>query len=328
MRPRILLIHTGGTLGMAPSEDSAYLTPGSSLDRLLTQLPELQEIADLELESPFNRDSAALEPADIMQISNHIRERHSKYKGVVLVHGTDTMAFTASVLGFTLSDLDIPVILTGSQRPLAYIRSDARSNLIDAVTLAIREIPEIGICFGDHWIRGVAAIKNSVHRYSAFDSPNLPYLAELGMTIQIYPHAGKFQRNVPGAIAKQLEGAIAVYTPHPGMPWEPAPLWAKAVLIQAYGAGNLPMDRPDLIHLLKDARERNLPVLITSQCVSGGVNLSAYELGKKAADLGVIPGGLHTRWAAAAKLELCLGASSDLHTIREAFVVSWAGEPV
>ena len=313
---------------MALSEDSGCLAPGPSLDQLLTQLPELQEIADLELEAPFNCDSAALEPANILQISNHIRERCSSYQGVVVVHGTDTMAFTASVLGFTLSDMKIPVVLTGSQRPLAYIRSDARSNMIDAVSLAIKEVPEIGICFGDHWIRGVAAIKNSVHRYSAFGSPNLPYLAELGLTIQVYPHAGQFRRNVPGAVGNRLESAIAVYTPHPGMPWEPAPPWAKAVLIQAYGAGNLPMDRPDLIHLLKGARERKLPVVITSQCVSGGVNLSAYDLGKKAADLGVIPGGLHTRWAAAAKLGLCLGASFDLPMIREAFAASWAGEPV
>jgi L-asparaginase len=298
------------------------------LDRLLLQLPELGEIADLELEVPLNCDSATMEPEDILQISNHIRERKSDYQGAVLVHGTDTMAFTASVLGFTLSDIGIPVVLTGSQRPLAYVRSDARGNLIDAVTLATKEICEVGICFGDNWIRGVAADKNSVHRYGAFDSPNLPCLAELGLAIQIHPHAGQFQRNVPDGIGKQLESKIAVYTPHPGMPWGPAPPWAKAVLIQAYGAGNLPMDRPDLIHLLKDANERGLPVVVTSQCASGGVNLSAYELGKRAAGLGAIQGGLHTRWAALAKLGLCLGASFDLQTIRDAFAAAWAGEPV
>ena len=328
MHPRVLLIHTGGTLGMAPSSDSAYLAPGPFLDRILVQLPELKEIADLELEVPFNCDSATLEPANILHISNLIRESHSKYQGVVVIHGTDTMAFTASVLGFTLSDLNIPVVLTGSQRPLAYIRSDARSNLIDAVTLAAKGIPEIGICFGDHWIRGVAANKNSVHRYGAFDSPNLPYLAELGLVIQIYPHAGKFQRNVPAGVGGNLESSIAVFTPHPGVPWEPVPLWAKAILIQAYGAGNLPMDRPDLIHMLKNARDRELPVVITSQCASGGINLSAYALGEKAAELGAISGGLHTRWAATAKLGLCLGASFDLPAIREAFASEWAGEPV
>ncbi|MCL1893196.1 MAG: asparaginase [Holophagaceae bacterium] len=328
MRPHILMIHTGGTLGMAPSEDSGYLAPGTFLDQILTQLPELAEIADLELEVLFNCDSSSIEPENILLISNFIRERSTKYHGVVVIHGTDTMAFTASVLGFTLSDLDIPIVITGSQRPLAYVRSDARSNLIDAVTLATKGIAEVGICFGDHWIRGVAANKNSVHRYGAFDSPNLPYLAELGMMIQIYPYAGNFERRVPKEIGNHLECNIAVYTPHPGMPWDIAPSWARGVLIQAYGAGNLPMGRSDLVRLFEDAQKRELPVVLTSQCASGATNLMAYELGKRAAAMGAIAGGLHTRWAALAKLGLCLGASFNLKTIREAFATQWAGEPV
>jgi L-asparaginase len=313
---------------MAASEGSESLAPGPFLDSLLVQLPELHEIADFDLEVPFNRDSSAMEPSDVLQISNLIRERCSGYDGAVVIHGTDTMAFTASVLGFTLSDTNIPVVLTGSQRPLAYIRSDARSNLIDAATLATKGIAEVGICFGDHWIRGVGANKNSVHRFGAFDSPNLPPLAELGMAIKIHPHAGNFKRNVPSCVGGSLDCRIAVITPHPGMPWETAPAWAKAVLIQAYGAGNLPIDRPDVVRLFEDARERSLPIVVISQCASGGVDLSAYELGKRIADLGAIPGGLHTRWAALAKLGLCLGASFDFASIREAFATEWAGEPL
>ena len=314
---------------MAPSGgQDRQLAPGHFLDKLLFQLPELQEIADLSLEVPFNCDSSVIEPENILALSALIREKAAEYQGAVIIHGTDTMAFTASVLGFTLSDLNIPVVLTGSQRPLAYVRSDARNNLINSVTLATKEIPEVGICFGDYWIRGVAANKSSVHRYGAFDSPNLPYLAELGLTVQFYPHAGKFKRNVPAGVGAKLDASISVYTPHPGMPWEPAQPWVRAILIQAYGAGNLPMTRPDLVHTLKNARERGLPVVIISQCSSGGADLSTYEVGKKAADLGAIPGGLHTRWAALAKLGLCLGASFDSQAIREAFESEWAGEPI
>jgi len=313
---------------MAAGAGSEHLAPGPSLDRLLLQLPELQEIADLSLEVPFNCDSATIEPEKILELSNLVRGRAAGFSGAVLIHGTDTMAFTASLLGFTLADLGIPIVLTGSQRPLAQLRSDARINLIDAVTLATKEVPEIGIVFGEHWIRGVAANKSSVHRYGAFDSPNLPCLAELGLSIQFYPHAGKFPRNVPNTVGAAFDGRIAVYTPHPGMPWEPAPRWAKAVLIQAYGAGNLPMDRPDLISLLRDARDRGLPVVATSQCASGGTDLSAYELGKRVADLGAIQGGLHTRWAALAKLGLCIGASFGVREVAEAFAAEWAGEPV
>jgi len=313
---------------MAAAAGSEGLAPGPSLDRLLAQLPELQEIADMSLEVPFNCDSATIEPERILELSALVRGRAAGFQGVVLIHGTDTMAFTASLLGFTLADLGVPVVLTGSQRPLAYVRSDAKANLIDAVTLATKEVPEIGIVFGDHWIRGVAADKNSVHRYGAFDSPNLPYLAELGLAIQFFPHAGRFPRSVPKGVGAAFDGRIAVFTPHPGMPWGPAPSWAKAVLIQAYGAGNLPMDRPDLAGLFRDARGRGLPVVVTSQCASGGTDLSAYELGRKAADLGAIQGGLHTRWAALAKLGLCLGASFDARAVREAFDTEWAGEPI
>ena len=117
------------------------------------------------------------------------------------------MAYTASVLGFLLADLGKPVVLTGAQRPLAYVRSDARGNLVDAVTLAARGIAEVGICFGDHWLRGVAADKVSVHRYEAFESPNLPPLAELGLHIQIHPHAGAFPRRVPAAVGLAMESA-------------------------------------------------------------------------------------------------------------------------
>jgi L-asparaginase len=237
------------------------------------------------------------------------------------------MAYTASVLGFLLADLGKPVVLTGSQRPLAYVRSDARGNLVDAVTLATRGVAEVGICFGDHWLRGVAADKVSVHQYQAFVSPNLPPLAELGLHIQFHPHAGSFPRQVPSGLGGALESALEVYTPFPGMPWRPPAEGTRGVLIQGFGAGNLPMDRPDLQALFRLCRERDLPVVITTQCLSGGVDLDTYELGSRARALGAISGGLHTRWAALAKLALVLGAGGGAEAAREAFARSWAGEP-
>lgn len=324
----VLLVHTGGTLGMAPQGTPVSLAPGPSLDRILEQVPELKELAEFRLEVPFNRDSATLEPEHLLSLATLVREKSEGCEGVVIVHGTDTMAFTASVLGFLLSDLGKPVVLTGSQRPLAYVRTDARGNLVDAVTLATRGIAEVGICLGDQWIRGVASEKVSVHRYQAFDSPNLPPLAELGLAIQIHSHAGQFARRVPPGLGSRLESAIAVYTPHPGMPWAPVPEWARAVLIQAFGAGNLPMERMDLLALFASAQARDLPVVITSQCASGGVDLAAYEQGRHALNMGAIPGGRHTRWAALAKLGLLLGAGRDLEEIRQAFAESWAGEPI
>jgi len=323
----VTLIHTGGTLGMAPGDPTTILAPGPSLDRILQQVPELAQLADLRMVTAFNRDSATLETEHVLSLAATVRREAADCRGIVLIHGTDTMAYTASVLGFLLADLPCPVVITGSQRPLAFVRSDARGNLADAVTLAAKGIPEVGICFGDHWLRGVAADKVSVHRYEAFESPNLPPLAELGVHVQIHPHAGAFPRRVPPGLGK-LESAIEVLTPFPGMPWPLPRPGTRGLLIQAFGAGNLPMGRADLLALLDHCRERDLPVVITSQCLSGGADLSLYELGHLAAARGCISGGQHTRWAALAKLGLCLGAGLDLDAIRAAFATSWAGEPV
>jgi L-asparaginase len=325
---RILLLHTGGTFGMAPVDPHTALAPGTALEGILEAVPELRQLAELNLEIPFNCDSSTLEPAQVLELARGVRERAQGYSGVVLIHGTDTMAYTASVLGFLLADLGKPIVLTGSQRPLAFVRSDARKNLIDAVDLAIQAVAEIGICFGDHWYRGVAAEKLSVQRYEAFGSPNLPPLAEIGMKVQMHPHAGVFERRVPVGLGGQLESAIAVYVPHPGMPWALPPAGSKAVLILAYGAGNLPMGRVDLQALLAHAQDHEVPVVVLSQCAWGGVEFGAYDLSRRLAEYGAISGGLHTRWAAVAKLGLLLGAGWGLDAIREAFSVSWAGEPV
>jgi L-asparaginase len=125
-----------------------------------------------------------------------------------------------------------------------------------------------------------------------------------------------------------LESAIEVYTPFPGMPWRLPGDGTRGVLIQAYGAGNLPMGRPDLQALFAHCRSTALPVVLTSQCLSGGVDLDTYELGAQARELGAISGGLHTRWAALAKLALALGAGASAEDVRQAFTCSWAGEPL
>jgi L-asparaginase len=325
---KILLLHTGGTLGMAPSGEPASLAPGRFLDHLLEQVPELGQLAELSVEVPFNQDSACLEPEHILALAQRVRGAAAAFDGFVLIHGTDTMAFTASVLGFLLADLDKPVVLTGSQRPLAFVRSDARSNLVNAVDLACRAIPEVGICFGNHWLRGVASDKLSVSQFEAFQSPNLPPLAEIGAEIRLHPEAGRFDRRVPEGLGHALDLAVQTLTPHPGMAWSLAPASARAVLIQAFGAGNLPMGRPDLQAFLEDCRQRRLPVVVISQCPHGGVDLSAYEMGRKIEEMGAISGGLHTRWTALAKLGLVLGAGGGSEAVREAFGVRWAGEPM
>src|ERR1035438_473337 len=211
---KILLLHTGGTLGMAPSGEPAALAPGPFLEQLLEQVPELDQLAELSVEVPFNQDSAALEPAHILALAQRVCGAAGAFDGFVVIHGTDTLAFTAACLGFLLADLGKPVVLTGSQRPLAFVRSDARSNVVNAVDLACRAIPEIGICFGTHWLRGVATDKLSVHQFEAFQSPNLAPLAEIGAEIRLHPEAGLFPRQMSTGIGSELDLNIHTVTPH------------------------------------------------------------------------------------------------------------------
>lgn len=325
---RILLLHTGGTLGMMPHGTPSSLAPGAYLDHVLEQVPELRELAELEVEVPFNCDSATLEPEGVLGLAAHVRASAARFDGVVLIHGTDTMAFTASLLGFLLADLGKPVVLTGSQRPLAYVRSDARGNLVNAVDLATRGVAEVGICFGNRWLRGVACDKVSVHRFDAFDSPNLPPLAEMGMDVVVDPEAGTFPRRVPPGLGGRFDARVHALRPFPGMAWHLPPPEARAVLIEAYGAGNLPTGRADLQAFVEQCSERGLPVVVGTQCASGAVDLTAYELGRFLEARGAISGGPHTRWASLAKLGLLLGADRGQDAVRDAFATSWAGEPV
>lgn len=324
---RLLLLHTGGTLGMTPTGDPSSLAPGPYLHHVLERVPELRDLAELQVDVPFNHDSASMEPEYVFGLAEHIRSRAASFDGFVLIHGTDTMAFTASLLGFLLADLGRPVVITGSQRPLTYVRSDARGNLVDAVDLATRGVNEVGVMFGTRWLRGVATDKLSVHRYEAFDSPNLAPLAEIGMDVVIHPQAGKFERRMPQGFGMAFNSNIASYRPFPGMRWELPAEGTRGVLVEAYGAGNLPMEREDLRLMLRHCRERDLPVVATTQCASGSVNLEAYALGRALGTEGGISAGKHTRWAALAKLGLLLGANADVDTVREAYATSWAGEP-
>jgi L-asparaginase len=174
----------------------------------------------------------------------------------------------------------------------------------------------------------VATDKLSISQFEAFQSPNLAPLAEIGAEIRLHPEVGRFLRRMPAGLGAKLDLNIHTVTPHPGMAWFPAPEGAKAVLIQAFGAGNLPMGRADLRAFLEDCRRRSLPLVVISQCPHGGVDLSAYEMGRKVEELGAVSGGLHTRWAALAKLGLVLGTGGGIAEVREAFGVGWAGEPM
>lgn len=330
---RLLLIHTGGTL-MMRGGDPAPLAPEVYKSDLLAQLPILRKIADIETRILFNLDSADMQPHHWVEIGSTIHEALPRYDGFVVVHGTDTMAYTASALAFLLPGLDRAVVLTGSQRPLVEVRTDARANLVDACHLATLRIPEVGIAFDSRFLRGCRAAKVDAWGMSAFGSPACPPLAELGLSVRIAPHV--LPPRPPSPFDPRIEPHVIAVRTFPGL--EPRLLHGalgvgvRGMVIEAFGAGNVPRLENSLIPVIEDAHARDVPVVIVSQTARGAVDLTRYEGGAEARGAGAIGAGDMTPEAALTKLMITLGRvpggphGTRTAAARAAFAEAPAGE--
>lgn len=309
---RVLILHTGGTLGMpAPpiAPDSprrpAPLAPDRYQRALLDEVPELSQLAVVETRILCNLDSSDLGPEEWCALAAEVAEARSRYDGVVIVHGTDTMAYTAAALAFALRGLDRPVILTGSQRPLGAVRTDARRNLLDAVDLATRALPEVGICFDGRLYRGCRATKGDARAYSAFSSPGCPPLARLGLDVEAAPHVRR--PSEPFRLEARFVPDVAVAWVLPGVEPRSIARWAdedgpRGIVLAAFGVGNVPARLHPVAPLVRQAVERGATVLVASQSRHGGVDLGLYENGAVLAEAGAISAGDMGLEAAVVKL--------------------------
>ncbi|MBK7863022.1 MAG: asparaginase [Archangiaceae bacterium] len=304
---RVLLIHTGGTLGMRGRRPHA-LKPGAFLSTLRSRVPELFELAELELDLFSNVDSSELQPESWAALATRLHQRLGDFDGAVITHGTDTLAWTASALSFMLPGLDKPVVLTGAQRPLAEVRTDARLNLIDAVTSALQGPAEVTVCFDSHLYRGNRVRKVSAGEYDAFDSPNCPPLGVLGVDARF--EAGwrsKGRRRVEPTV----DAAVFLLKVFPGLdPQVVLPMLPHlhGLVVEAHGSGNFPVQSErSLLPVFVEAKRRQLPVVVVSQAQRNGVDLSIYESGQAALEQGALSGGDMTSSAAVVKLMHALG---------------------
>ena len=326
--PRILLLHTGGTLGMAGGRPSA-LRPAAFFKTLKSRCPELFQLADIELELFSNLDSSEMQPELWSGLAAHLHRRLPDFDGAVVTHGTDTLAYTASALSFMLPGLPKPVVLTGSQRPLGEIRSDARLNLIDAVLSALQGPPEVSICFDSHLYRGNRTRKVKVAEYDAFDSPNFPLLGTLGVDATFAP--GLRQKG-PFRLREKLEPRVFLLKVFPGLdPALPLALLphVRGLVLEAYGAGNFPSEPSlgrSLLPLFKEARKREVPVVVVSQAYRNGVDLTLYESGAAALEEGALSGGDMTPSAALVKLMQGLAYHRDREALARFIETSIVGE--
>ncbi|QRK08142.1 asparaginase [Archangium violaceum] len=326
--PRILLLHTGGTLGMAGGRPSA-LRPAAFFKTLKSRCPELFQLADIELELFSNLDSSEMQPELWSRLAEHLYRRLPDFDGAVVTHGTDTLAHTASALSFMLPGLPKPVVMTGSQRPLGEIRTDARLNLIDSVLSALQGPPEVSICFDSHLYRGNRTRKVKVSEYDAFESPNFPLLGTLGVDATFAP--GLRQKG-PFRLREKLESRVFLLKVFPGLdPALPLALLphVRGLVVEAYGAGNYPLDTRlgrSLLPLFREARERGVPVVVVSQAYRNGVDLTLYESGAAALAEGASSGGDMTPSAALVKLMQGLAYHRDREALARFIQTPIVGE--
>ncbi|HEY54150.1 MAG TPA: asparaginase, partial [Caldilineae bacterium] len=301
---------------------------------LLDQIPELELVAETDhctLEPP--RDSVDLTPADWLHMARHIAEHYDNYDGFVILHGTDTMVYTAAALSFLLEGLNKPVILTGAQLPIGEVRNDARNNLLTAVELAAcghPQVAEVGIYFNDRLLRGNRAVKTSIFAFDAFESPNCPPLARVGTGIAYPPAPHRPPDPDRLTIHQRLGDNVALLKLAPGLSPDlltyliDAPI--KGLVLETFGSGNI-SNTPGLVQVLAEAiAQRDLLVVAITQQLRGSVNLDAYAAGRRLRDAGVVSGYDMTPHTALVKLMFLLGQDIDHEARRRLLGTNLRGE--
>ncbi|MBY0432596.1 MAG: asparaginase [Cyclobacteriaceae bacterium] len=316
-RARVMIIYTGGTFGMVYDAQGVLLPFDFSL--ILEHLPTLRslflEITVISFEHPI--DSSNVEPTHWQSIGQIILDHYQDYDGFVVLHGTDTMAYTASALSFMLQNLSKPVVFTGAQLPITEPRSDARENLITALEIAsakangIAQVPEVSIYFDYELLRGSRAKKVESMHFDAFNSENYPPLAKAGVKIDYNAGAIRPPSSKSLRLWSTFDTRVAVLKLFPGIPEATVRSVLlnpemKAVILETFGAGNAPTS-PWFIKLLRESIAKGLLVLNVSQCPGGMVVQGKYETSRQLAEIGVISGSDMTLEAAITKLMVLMG---------------------
>ena len=338
-RPKILLVYTGGTIGMIENPDTRSLQP-FDFTHLIDNVPKVKmldyDIENIQFENPI--DSANMSPQHWCDIAAIIEKYYDAFAGFVVLHGTDTMAFTASALSFMLENLHKPVIITGSQLPIGEVRTDGEENLITALQIAAARdahgdpmVQEVAILFENYLWRGNRSTKMSANNFNAFKSNNYPSLAKIGLGIDFKEDAlYRMPTKRPLKVRYKMDPSVMFVTLFPGLTEQTlrylmsAP-GIKGVVLKTYGAGNGPDDEW-VISTIRDAVERGVVVLNVTQCVNGGVHSDLYDTGNALAKAGVVSGHDITSEAAITKMMYLFGLNLPAESVKKYLLCSLCGE--
>ncbi len=346
MAPRVLILYTGGTFGMEPGLSLPELSVASLRARLQARVPELAQLADCTIDIVLNCDSAHVGPDEWLLLARRIRQNWKQYDGVVILHGTDTLAYSASALGFLLRPCLKPVVMTGAQRPLSALRTDARRNLISAVDIAANGpralVGQVSIFFNDVLLQGNRARKRSASEFAAFESPQAAPLAVVGTSIR---YAQKpYVANSRAAAARARAPALKpVFNRKVGMlqvtPGFPAEEVARGLLpgldglvLIVFASVTAPTHDPRFLALLRDARRRELPVVIVTESAAhagatdSSANPESYPAGRQLIEEGCLWAGPMTKECAYVKTQILLGQGPGRAAFARRWKRDYAGE--
>ena len=328
MGSKVLIINTGGTLSSVARQHG--LAPGLTTDSMLKELHIVAGEAELSTLEFSSLDSANIFPEDWAELARLISENRKRADGIVVIHGTDTLAYTSSMLSFMLQNIQIPVVITGSQLSISNPVADAMENLRCAIYMAQSRCPGVFVAFNRKVMLGCRASKVRSLSFDAFDSincENVATISSIGMKINkhVLPkRSGVFR------LQNRYCQEVAVLKLFPGMHREVLKMYVdngyKAVYIEAFGLGGMPFLRHDFIGEIRTLTEQGIPVLVGTQCRFEGSSLSVYETGRNALDAGVLQAYDMTSEAAVTKLMWVLGQTSDPHEIWENFQLNLCGE--
>lgn len=325
---RVLLLSTGGTIASRPGKDG--LEPGLTGEELLAGLGDLEGKFAIQVRQIMNLDSSNIQAEEWQMMARSVHEALGDYDGIVITHGTDTMAYTASMLSFMLPGLGKPVVLTGSQIPMENMLSDARNNLFCALAAVEAGICGVSVAFNRHIIRGCRAVKVRTMGFDAFESVNAQYLGEIfadGLRV--------YDRQLPTSNrAEKLMDRVStdvfllklIPNTNPRLFDHLREIGYRGVVLETFGAGGLHFHHRDLLEKLRMLRQQGIVVAACSQCLYEPSDFTIYEVGRKLLEVGVIPAGDMTTEAAVTKLMWALGQTEDPEQVRKIFSQNLCGE--